>query len=144
SLWPPEGGPPPAQEPPGAPAPSPPFRSPSAEAHALYLRGRWHWNLVTSESCRRAFEYFERALAVDPRCARAHAWLAVTHTYRAIYGWAKPCTMRALALEHAVAAASIDPSLAEVHCALGLIHFYFEWNWKRTEAEYQEAIRLQP
>src|SRR5690606_6362069 len=128
-----------------APAPAPdPRRPPSAEARALYLRGRWHWNQVTSEGCRLAAHYFERALAVEPDYALPHAWLAVVHTYRAIYGWAEPRAARELAFRHAQAAAALDAAAPEVHCALGLAHLYFDRDWQRTEAEYKEALRLAP
>src|SRR5690606_18914264 len=97
-----------------APAPAPdPRRPPSAEARALYLRGRWHWNQVTSEGCRLAAHYFERALAVEPDYALPHAWLAVVHTYRAIYGWAEPRAARELAFRHAQAAAALDAAAPE-------------------------------
>jgi tetratricopeptide (TPR) repeat protein len=41
-------------------------------------------------------------------------------------------------------ALELDPDLAEAHTALGLIHFFFEWDWAGAEAAFQRALALNP
>ena len=48
------------------------------EAFHLYLKGRHFWNLRTEHGFRRAIEYYEAAIARDPRFARA--WSAMADT----------------------------------------------------------------
>src|SRR5262249_44782920 len=48
----------------------------SSSAYDLYLRGRFFREQATEESTRRAIEFFQRAIAADPRSARSYAGLA--------------------------------------------------------------------
>ncbi len=48
----------------------------NVEAYRLYLEGRFHWNKRTPEALKRAIQYFERAIALDPSYALAYAGLA--------------------------------------------------------------------
>ncbi len=41
-------------------------------------------------------------------------------------------------------ALELDPELAEAHTALGLVRFYFEWDWAGAEAELRRALELNP
>ena len=41
-------------------------------------------------------------------------------------------------------ALELDPDLAEAHAALGLVQFYFEWDWAGAEAEFRRALELNP
>src|SRR5207237_2325247 len=44
-----------------------------AEAYQLYLKGRYYWNKSTIAGFKKAIEYFQQAIAKDPRYALAHA-----------------------------------------------------------------------
>ena len=64
---------------------------------------------------------------------------------------ARPSCARAIAnepLEKARAAVNraleLDPDLAEAHTALGLVRFYFEWDWAGAESEFRRGARAQP
>ena len=39
---------------------------------------------------------------------------------------------------------SLDDHLAEAHASLGLVKFYYEWDWNRAEAEFKKALDLNP
>ena len=41
-------------------------------------------------------------------------------------------------------ALELDPDLAEAHTALGLVRFYFEWDWAGADAEFRRAFELNP
>ncbi len=41
-------------------------------------------------------------------------------------------------------ALELDPDLAEAHTALGLVRFYFEWDWAGAESEFRRALELNP
>ena len=57
----------------------------NSEAFEAYLKGRFHWNKRTPESLRLAIQWFERAIEVDPKFARAYAGLADVYTVQVTY-----------------------------------------------------------
>jgi TolB-like protein/Tfp pilus assembly protein PilF len=131
---------------PGASAAS---ASVNPEAFELYLQGRQAWNLRTTAGFERAEECFNRALALDPNFARAHAGLADLWTVRGGQeGTLSQFDQRnspqiQKILGFARRAIELDPSLADAHAALGNIH----WNaWNSTEGarELRAAVVLNP
>lgn len=113
------------------------------DAYEAYLKGRYFWNERTEEGLDKSIEYFQDAIAKDPAFAAAYAGLA--GSYSLLGSNALPPEV---ARERARAAASkaleLDPTSAEGHGELGLIEFYYDWNWKRAEQEFQRAIELNP
>jgi Tfp pilus assembly protein PilF len=59
--------------------------TPSTEAHSLYLQGLYLWNRRTYRNIKQASSFFERAIAIDPRYAQAHAGLAMTYAILPTY-----------------------------------------------------------
>jgi adenylate cyclase len=116
----------------------------STEAYINYLRGRQFWNRRTEESLRRAIWFFEDALESDKNYAQAFTGLADSHATLALLEFMSPHETYPKAKEAAERALSLDPQLAEAHTSLGLIKFQYEWDWKGAEAEFREAIRLNP
>jgi eukaryotic-like serine/threonine-protein kinase len=115
-------------------------------AYEAYLKGRYVWLQRTSDSYMQAKEYFERAIAIDPHYAAAHAGLADAYQFLGafdfniehrgeFYAKAKQACQRALEL---------DPQLAEAHASRGLIAMNYDWEWAVAEAEFKRAIELDP
>src|SRR5205809_754411 len=50
------------------------------EAHELYLKGRYLWNRRNTTSLRKAGDYFQQAIDLDPNYALAYAGLADVHS----------------------------------------------------------------
>ncbi len=107
------------------------------EAYNLYLKGRYFWNRRTVESCRRAREYFDQAIARDPNYALAYAGIADSYFGRAV-------GEMALAKEAGARAVALDEGLAEGHAALARAVFCVDWDWKKAEREFLRAIELNP
>jgi DNA-binding winged helix-turn-helix (wHTH) protein/TolB-like protein/Tfp pilus assembly protein PilF len=115
----------------------------TADAHAyeLYLRGRFFMDLAQP---RRAIELFEEAVGRDPGFAAAHAGLADIHSRIAIATDAPSREPMAKAKAAALKAIGIDDRLPEAYAALGWIDFYYAWDWRSSEANYQRALQLNP
>ena len=118
-------------------------RAPNAEAHNLYLRGRYLWNKREPEALKQALTYFQQAIARDSTYARAYSGLADTYLTLYDYGLmpeaqstpnVRAATTRALAL---------DPDLADAHASLAHLRLH-EWNWAAAEHEFRLAIDLDP
>ncbi|UCC45733.1 MAG: protein kinase, partial [Candidatus Zixiibacteriota bacterium] len=116
------------------------------EAYNLYVRGRHLWNKRTEQDIRKAIEYFEKAIELDPNYALAYAGLADAWVVLPDYSVSGAVT-RAEALANAREAAEmaigLDESLAEAHTSLGLI-LHNDSNLEGAEREFLRAIELNP
>jgi eukaryotic-like serine/threonine-protein kinase len=109
-------------------------------AQEAFLRGRY-LNKGTRAEQRRAREYFEQALRIDPNYAPAYAGLA---DYYISSVDTRPLVSMPQAKQFALKALELDPDLAEAHVELALIHFYADWDWVAADKEFKLAIQLNP
>src|SRR4029453_13920247 len=113
------------------------------DAYLPYREGMYHWNKFTEERTRTAIEYFERALAKDPRYAMAYTGLAQCYAQLGNmylpphegYPKAKEALAKALAL---------DESIVQVHIMLAFVALSYDWNWHETDRHLQRATLLDP
>jgi TolB-like protein/DNA-binding winged helix-turn-helix (wHTH) protein/Tfp pilus assembly protein PilF len=118
-------------------------RNPSdAGAYDLYLRGRHYQNQLTPETNKRATEFYERAIALDPNYALAWAGIAGVLVASPINSDAPPLQVASLAREAAARAVAAGPDLAEPQTVLGQVKFFLEWDWPAAEAALRRAISL--
>jgi serine/threonine-protein kinase len=114
------------------------------EAESLYMRGRNAWNKRTADAIKEASGYFSEALKLEPNYAPAYAGLADSYNMLATYGASAPTEAFPKAVDAATKALAIDNKLAEAHAALAYAKFRGEWDWRKAEEEFKEAIRLNP
>jgi DNA-binding SARP family transcriptional activator/TolB-like protein/Tfp pilus assembly protein PilF len=116
------------------------------EAYRNYLLGRHFWNRRTVATLRTAAEHFHRAVELDPTFALGFAALAETYVLLGDEEFAGMPPREALALTHEYAgrAITLDPNVAEAYSARALARQNFEWDWHAAEADYREALRLNP
>jgi len=114
------------------------------EAYDLYLRGRYFWNQLSPLTTRRAIEYYTRATELDPEYALAWSGLADAYTASPINGDAPPLQVWPRAADAASRAARAGPNLAETQSSVGLVKFWFDWDWDAAEATLRWAIALDP
>jgi TolB-like protein/DNA-binding winged helix-turn-helix (wHTH) protein/Tfp pilus assembly protein PilF len=114
------------------------------QAHEDYLRGKHYWSKRSPDDFSHAIDYFQRAIAREPNYAAAYAGLA--NTYALVGGYS--LVAQGPFIEKARAAANqavvIDPKLPDAHVALAVIAQNYDWDWKRAESEYRQAIELDP
>jgi tetratricopeptide (TPR) repeat protein len=116
----------------------------NSKAYQLYLKGRYFWNKGTAEGLHRSIECFEQAIAEDDRYALAYSGLADAYVRLGSHGVEPTERAYPSAKAAALKAVELDDSLAEAHASLGMISFYYEWNWPQGEQEFQRAIALNP
>src|SRR5580692_6848122 len=126
---------------PEAPAPAPQF---DPTAHESYLRGRFHFGQRTEEGLKKAIASFETALSIEKNCARSYSGIADSCGLLSWFGALPPQTAGPRASAAAKRAIDIDASLSECHASLGLVHFWYDWNWESAEEEFLRAIELNP
>ena len=84
---------------------------------------------------------FEKAIALDPAYALAHAGLSDCYLLLGEYTSARPSEILPKAKPHAYRALELDGALAEAHASLGLISIY-DYDWATAEREFKRAIEL--
>jgi len=110
-----------------------------------YLLGRYEWNKRTPEGTSAALEHFKRVIAQDPGYAPAYSGLADCY----VTLW---LSIGALSRDQALPQAQealrkallLDPDLADAHSTLGMVRMYADWDWTGAEAEFKQAIALNP
>jgi len=126
-------------------APPPSVGTGSVEAYSDYLKGRFFWNKRTSDAFVKAIAYFNHAIVLDPKYARAYAGLADTY---ALLGSLPNTIPRREAMpkarEAALTALQLDESLAEAHTSLAFVKMQYEWDWPGSEKEFKRALELNP
>jgi tetratricopeptide (TPR) repeat protein len=121
------------------------FAPPSnPEAHESYLLGRFHWGMRHEEGIRRALACFEHSIDIDPQFDRAYSGIADCYGLLCWFGAVAPRDAGPKAAAAAARALDINDSRSETHASLGLIRFWFDWNWIAAEQEFRRAIELNP
>jgi tetratricopeptide (TPR) repeat protein len=89
------------------------------------LRGLWHVNQFKKSSNAEARREFERATALDPKYALAHAWIALTHVFEAWFNWTDEHSKH-LAAAHlsAMEAVRLDEGEPMAHVAAAFAAFW--------------------
>ena len=118
------------------------------EAHEAYLKGLYYYGAGHDEAdphkydqlLKSSIEYFSQATQMDPNYARAYAGMAVAYAWQA--GSDRKVNLKAR--EAAAKALQIDDTLGEAHYVLGIVAYYYDWNWSRAEKELRRGIELNP
>ncbi|HEY3440507.1 MAG TPA: hypothetical protein VGK29_07140 [Paludibaculum sp.] len=112
------------------------------EAYNAYLKGRHQANLSSIEGMKRAVDYFEEALRLEPGYAPAHANLSLTYSMLGYYNALPAETAWPSARRAADRAIELAPQLPDAHAALGHLLALHDWQWKEAEVEFRRAIQL--
>ncbi|OCP38967.1 adenylate/guanylate cyclase domain-containing protein [Ensifer sp. LC163] len=112
------------------------------EAYDLFVRGRALATQSLRET-RAARPLLARAIEIDPGFAGAHAWLAMSHHFDALYYREPVDEHRVAACTAASKAVEIDPENADAHIVLGYLRAY-EGEFEAGLAEFEQGLRLNP
>jgi len=120
----------------------------NVDAYQAYLKGRYFISQQTSPlgpegALRRAVEYFQQAIAIDPNYAPAYAGLADCYTQLNWFVAEDPRTVIAKAKAAAERAVQLDDSLAESHTALATASLH-DWDFAAAGREHERALVLGP
>ena len=113
-------------------------------AYQLYLQGRYFWNKRDEAGLLRSLDSFEKALAIDPQYALAHAGMADAYVILGGNGHRPPSDMFPKAKAAAERALALDGSLSQPHATLGLALTQYDWNFAGALREYGLAEQLNP
>ena len=115
----------------------------NAEAYQLYLKGRYYWNRRTERDLKESVRYFQEAIALDPRFARAYSGLASVYVVMTAWDVIDPEEGLRLTDANVRKALELDENLGEAYSLrAGLKDFSYD----RIGAlqDYRRSIELDP
>lgn len=115
-------------------------------AYEAFLKGRHLWYRRSPDALKKAVEYLQQAISLDPSHALAHAGLADAYVSMGwdLFGLAPPSEAYSKAKQAAQKALELDPNCGEAHAASGWIAGGFDWDWATAEQGLRRAIDLKP
>jgi TolB-like protein/DNA-binding winged helix-turn-helix (wHTH) protein/tetratricopeptide (TPR) repeat protein len=115
----------------------------SPDVYENYLKGQFAKSNNRAE-IEQSISYFEEAIRKDPTFAPAYVGLADAYDgLGASFVGAPTSETRPKAIRAAQKALDLDPGLAEAHALLGRI-LKKQFQWADAEAQYQQALALNP
>jgi TolB-like protein/Tfp pilus assembly protein PilF len=118
----------------------------NAEAYDFYLQARdYHLRPdITQENLETAQRLYERAVALDPSFALAHARLSRTHGQLRWWGFDRSDARREQQRAAAERAVELQPDLPEARMAMGLYHYWGHRDYERALIDLRAALRSAP
>ena len=113
--------------------------TPALPAYDRYLKALHLSDARTPQTLLNAREYFDRALALDPQFALAHAEYGHLYHQLATYGVMRPLDAIPLVRSHTQRALEIEPSLPEGRAMLGTVAM-FDFDWVEVERQFRLAM----
>jgi adenylate cyclase len=112
------------------------------EAYNLYLKGRYHLEKFTPEALDKSKNYFEQAIAIDPKYALAWSELADYYAVvGAVYGYIQPRTAYAKCSHAIEKVLELDDTLPEPYAIRGALRA-FDYDWEEAERDFHHALEL--
>jgi serine/threonine-protein kinase len=113
------------------------------EAYEQFLRGRAYLEMRDMDMPR-AIERFERAIALDPGLAAAHAWLAYSYLSLGYYCAIPSAAAFTRARDLANRALEINPREEVAVTVRGAVSYWFEWDREEGLALTRRAVEIAP
>ena len=113
------------------------------EAHAEYLRGRYHWHqFFTASGMTTAISHFRKAIQIEPGYSRAWAYLSGCFSAMAVQSMLPPAEAALEGKNAAKQALALAPLLPESHISMAATHLFFDWDWSAAESAIKSALDL--
>jgi TolB-like protein/tetratricopeptide (TPR) repeat protein len=112
-------------------------------AYMLYLKGAYLLKKRRPDGIRRAFEYQQEAIRLEPDWAEPYYSAAMSYIVRTIYGEMPPGTALPEAENLVSKGLALDENSAILHSTLGMLRM-FQWRWAESEKAHRRAISLEP
>jgi adenylate cyclase len=116
----------------------------NTEAYELFLKGRYHYYKYTRDGWKRAVEFFEKAVEIEPNYAQAYAGITAAWGFLWFLGLVSAEQAIPRMREGTKKASEIDNLLADSHLSRAMISFFYDWDWEKAKSEYQHTIASDP
>jgi TolB-like protein/tetratricopeptide (TPR) repeat protein len=118
-------------------------RPSNVKAYVQCLKGAFLLKKRRPEDVRRAFEYLQEAIQLEPDYAEPYYGAAMFYIVSAAFGALPPCTALAEAEALVSKGLALDEDSVSLLSTLGMLRM-FQWRWRESEQTYRRAISLEP
>jgi TolB-like protein len=115
----------------------------NTEAYDAYLQGLFYSDKSTENELRKSLEFFQEALAKDPKFSRAWTGIAKSWLWLAD-SYVPPLEAYPKVRGAAVRALELDDEEAEAHVYLAESKRILDWDLDGAEAEFNRAVAIDP
>jgi TolB-like protein len=115
----------------------------NATAYMQYLKGAYLLKKRRPDGIRRAFEYQQEAIRLEPDWAEPYYSAAMSYIVRTIYGEMPPGTALPEAEKFVAKGLALDENSAILHSTLGMLRMC-QWRWAESEKAHRRALSLEP
>jgi serine/threonine-protein kinase len=115
----------------------------NTEAYDAYLQGLFYSDKSIEDELRKSLEFFQDALAIDPKFSRAWTGIAKTWLWLAD-AYVAPLEAYPKVHDAAVRALELDDREAEAHVYLAESKRILDWDLDGAEAEFNRALEIDP
>lgn len=113
------------------------------QAYETFLKAHFYMNKLNPEGMDKSIQYFQQAIALDPKYAMAYAGLSDVYMRLDRAGKA-PSEYLPKSRAAVMKALELDETVAYAHSMLGRIAYRYDWDFPRAEREYARARELNP
>jgi serine/threonine-protein kinase len=113
------------------------------QAYELVLKGNFYAEKRGSNDLKKAGEYYQQAIAIDPNYALAYAELSANYSRLANTSNVDPKEFLPKAEAMARKALELDENVPKAHLVLANLYLN-AWNWTAAQQEYERILELNP
>ncbi len=117
-------------------------RTVDPNAYDAYLKGLYHLNQLTLGDFQKAWDYFQRAIDLDPDWADPYAGMAVTWMFTGYFGIVQQNMATPKIRLYLDQALELDPNSAFAHYVNAVTAVWTEWDWEKGEKEFIRSLEL--
>ena len=114
------------------------------DAYNLILQGNYFFDKLDKENVAKAVDFYTQALIIDSTDALAWGKLAKAILRQAWQNYIDRREGREKARKAALKSIALNKNLAIGYIELGDLNLYQDFEWKRAEDNYQQALSLEP
>lgn len=114
------------------------------DAYTLFLKGLHFYNKITPNDSKKAIEYFENAITLEPNYGQAYAVAAASYAYLGATGQMLPKEAFEIVHKYSDKALQLDSSVAAGYAAKAWAYLFYDWKWKQAYDLLLKAIELNP
>jgi TolB-like protein/tetratricopeptide (TPR) repeat protein len=112
-------------------------------AYVQYLKGAYLLKKRRPDDVRRAYEYLEESIRLDPGFAEPYYGAAMFYNVSAAFGALPSRTALPEAETLVSKGLALDENSVMLHSTLGMLRMY-QWRWAESEQAHRRAISLEP
>jgi TolB-like protein len=114
------------------------------DAYDAYLKGLYNSYQFTPEGVQLAWEYFQRAIDLDPEWADPYAGMALNWMIVGYFGMVPMEMASPKIIFYLDDALKLDPNSAYAHYVKAVHTVWGEWDWEKGEEEFLRSLELNP